>query len=204
VNPVGKIPMDSVRGRGWFPNGGGQVSYTDLWGRAVLSARRTIAPNLYLAQNTVNDGITAQVAMPLPWLVEPGQAPKLNALGTIGVDRQQLIDSNTADLEGKFYTFRADVSVAWMPHPNQTYAVRYEFAYQSGDSAAMVLIPKFVRNTLYFTFSLRYPDRVAGVVPMPPKYRRVDGTDSALPGGEPVIPEGYDPHAPSGGGGGDE
>ncbi len=55
--------------------------------------------------------------------------------------------------------------------------------------AAVMAVPAFVRNTLYFTFSLRYPERVAGEVPKRMKGMRSDRKDMLPAGGESVIPD---------------
>jgi hypothetical protein len=158
----------------------------------LLSARRDVAPNLFLAQNTVDDAVNFQVALPLPWLEASRRVPKLAALGSVGVARTQLIDSDTGSTAGDFKVAHLDVSVGYTPSPGQTYGLRYELAYQTGDSAAVMAIPSYLRNTLYATFALRFPDRVAGEVPKRLKIMRSDRKD-LLPGGEEVVPDVLDP-----------
>ena len=57
VNPVGtdKYNPNEPRRAGTFGIYGGQIAYADVWGRATLSARRNVSPNMFLAQNTVDD-----------------------------------------------------------------------------------------------------------------------------------------------------
>src|SRR5204863_3271422 len=106
---------------------------------------------------------TLSLAMPLPWLDESRRRdPKLVGLGSLGLNRTQLINSETSDVESSFVVGRLDVGVGYSPKPGFTYGLRYEFIYQTGDDAAVALIPGYWRNTLSFTFSIRYPDRVAG------------------------------------------
>ena len=64
----------------------------------------------------------------------------------------------------------------------------------SGDAAALAFVPGFFRNTLFFTFSLRYPDRVAGEVPQRRANSvRADRKDLSPVGAEPVIPDAAEP-----------
>jgi len=190
VNPVGTDkynPDDDRRRPGTFGVAGAQVMYSELWGRALLWARRDVSPNLFLAQNTVDDTANLQVAMPLPWLDATKRNPKLAAAGSIGVGHTQLIDSQTGSTEGDFKVAHLDLSVGWTPKPGVTYGFRYELVYQTGDSVALMTLPSYYRNTVYFTFSLRYPDRVVGELPKPRKGMRSDGRDLVPMGSEPVV-----------------
>jgi hypothetical protein len=193
VHPVGTDPFnptDTSRKPALFPTGNLQVAYVDTWGRATGSIFRNIAPNLFIAQNTVNEGINGHVALPLPWLDDSRRRePKLVALGTLGVERSQLLDAVTNDTQGTFDVYHLDVGVAWTPVPGQTWGVRYEFLHQSGDSMATIAIPGFTRNTLFFTFAFRYPDRLAVVVPRNRQSMRADRKDLTPIGEEPVVPD---------------
>jgi hypothetical protein len=191
VNPIGtdKYNPGLMKRAGTFVLLGGQVAYVEPWGRATLSARRDVAPNLFLAQNTVNNEANFQLAMPLKWLGGSMRRPKVAALGSVGYAHTQLIDAQTGGPVGNFHVAHADASVGWSPQPGQTYGVRYELVYQTGDEAAQRTAPAFVRNTIYFTFSLRYPARVAGEVPKRRKGMRADGKDMMPSGGDSIIPD---------------
>jgi hypothetical protein len=193
VNPVGTDPYNPTdkRRANLFPTGSATVAYADNWGLATLTARRSVAPNLYIAENTVNEGVVATVAMPLPWLdkVPHARSPKLVGLGTIGIERSELIDSEQGGTLGTFNVAHVDVGVGYTPSPGQTYGLRYEFLYQTGDSSATMVIPSYWRNTLFFTFSLRYPDRIAGQVPRRTQSFRSDRKDLSPLGAEPVVPD---------------
>jgi hypothetical protein len=78
--------------------------------------------------------------------------------------------------------------------------VRYEVAYQQGDTMASGVVPAFLRNTVYFTFSLRYPEDVRVKVPRRGQSLRADRKDLAPIGSEPVI---VDPEEILNGSGGD-
>jgi hypothetical protein len=202
VHPVGtnKYNPSEPRMAGTFSVFGAQLGYTEAWGRALLAARRDVSPNVFLAQNTVDDTANLQVAMPLPWLDDTQRNPKLAALGSIGIEHTQLINAASGSTEGNFKVAHLDLTLGWTPTPGQTYGVRYEIAYQTGDATALMAIPSFYRNTLYFTFSLRYPDRVIGQLPKRPKGLRSDRKDLAPIGGDTEIPDLLDdPHEDSSG-----
>lgn len=205
VNPVGTDPfnpMDTTRNAQLYPVAGVQGSYTDLWGRASLSARRGVSPNLLIAQNTVNTGVVAQLSVPLPWLDDSRRRePKLVAAGTIGYEQTELIDNTTDFTAGIFDVFRVDVGVAYSPRPGMTYGLRYEFLHQTGDASATMVVPDFTRNTLFFTFAFRYPDRLAVAVPRQRATSRVDRSDLSATGEEPVVPEAVEDTEHGGGGG---
>ena len=193
VNPVGTDPDNpgDKRRSSVFPTLGATVAYSEPWGLATLNVRRAVAPNLYIAENTLDEGATATIAMPLPWLDETPHVrnPKLVGLGTIGVERSELIDPERGGTLGAFNVAHVDVGVGWTPTPGQTYGLRYEFVYQNGDSTATMIIPSYWRNTLIFTFALRYPDHVAGQVPRRTESFRSDRSDLAPTGAEPVVPD---------------
>ena len=191
VNPVGtdKYNPGLMKRGGTFAVFGGQVAYVQPWGRAMLSARRNVEPNLFLAQNTVNDEANLQLAMPLTWFGGSVRRPTVAALGSVGLALTQLIDAQTGSTEANFRVAHADASLGWTPNPGQTYGLRYELVYQTGDEAAQKTAPAFVRNTLYVTFSLRYPARVAGEVPRRMKGMRSDRKDMLPSGGDVDIPD---------------
>jgi hypothetical protein len=185
-------PMDN-RKPGLFPVFGGLVAYTQQWGRVIVSARRSVQPNLLIAANTVDDSAIAQIALPLPWLGSSSyRAPKLVGLGTLGVERTQLIDPITSMTDGDFQVGRIDLGVIYTPKPGQTYGLRYELAYQHASPVANAIIPtapSYFRNTVYVTFAFRYPDRVAVTVPHHTQSVRADRKDLSPVGAEPVVPD---------------
>jgi hypothetical protein len=197
LNPFGHDPynpMDTSRRRAPFPIFGGLVAYTEMWGRVTVAARRVVAPNLFVAENTVDDSVIGQVAMPLPWLDDNPhlRQPKLIGLGSLGIEHTQLIDSASSALQGDFYVGRLDAGVAYSPHPGLTYGLRYELVVQHANDVANAIVPQapsYFRNTLYFTFALRYPDRVAAQVPRHQQSVRADRKDLSPVGAEPVVPD---------------
>jgi len=203
VNPFGRDPYMPAEKQtsGVYPVFGGLVAYVEQWGRVTVSARRVVAPNLLIAENTVDDTAVAQLALPLPWLDDNPhlRLPKLVGLASLGFERTQLLDPNTSALVGEYFAGRVDAGLAWTPRPGQTFGVRYEFVYQHASASAMMAVPiapSFFRDTLFFTFALRYPDRVVATVPRQTDSVRADRKDLAPVGAEPVVP---DPTLPSDG-----
>lgn len=193
VFPVGTDPYNpgDKRRSSPFPVFGATLAYTDVWGHATLTAQRAVAPNLFIAENTATESALATLALPLPYLDKTPHArnPKLVGLGTLGLERTQLIDSEMGDLLGRFYVAHIDAGVGYTPKPGQTYGLRYELMYQTGDSVGTMIIPSFWRNTIFFTFSLRYPDEMAAQVPRRTQSMRSDRNDLSPLGAEPVVPD---------------
>jgi hypothetical protein len=192
VNPFGTDPYNpgDKRQANLFPTFGATVAYSEPWALSTLSVQRAVSPNLTIAENTLNESVTGTVSMPITWFDEVPHArlPRFVGLGTIGVEQSELIDSDNGGTLGKFDVMHVDLGVGWTPKPGTTYSVRYEFLYQTGDMTATMMIPSYWRNTLFFTFALRYPDRVAAQVPTRTQSFRSDRKDLA-PMGEPVVPD---------------
>jgi hypothetical protein len=194
VIPFGTDPFNPVRqvsSTGTFPIVGAQLSYSEVWGRAAFAVRRDVTPNLFVAQQSVNDSAQFTMAMPLPFLDDSRRrAPKLAAVGSLGVSRSRLLDQASGMLSSNFEVGILDLGVTYTPQPGFTYGLRYELLVQTGDDSALVAVPGFFRNTLSFTFAIRYPDRVAGEVPQRRANSvRADRKDLVPIGAEPVVPE---------------
>jgi hypothetical protein len=193
VNPIASDPYNpTVQLRSaLFPVFGGLLAYSEAWGRATIMARRQVTPDLFVALDTVTDSVTAQLSLPLPWLDDNphARAPKLVGLASVGAERAQLLDPNTSQENGQIYLGHLDAGIGWTPRPGQTYGVRYELIYQHGDPNGAIPTQSFVRNTLFFTFSLRYPDRIAATIPRQTESVRADRKDLAPVGAEPVVPD---------------
>jgi hypothetical protein len=187
VNPIFNLTGDTEAAP--FPIFGITGAYTDVWGRAQVTARRAVTPNLLIAQNTLSDSINATFALPLNFLDrdQRRRAPKVIGIGNIGVDRTQLIDPSDASLRGRFFVGRLDTAVGWQPRPGQTLGMRAELTYQDGDAIGEMVVPSFHRFTFYFTFSLRWPEDVQVRVPRRTNSVRADKSDLAPIGSEPVV-----------------
>lgn len=192
TDPYNPGAMD--RHAGLFPIAGVQGAYTDTWGLATLSFRRDVSPNMLIAQNTVNDSAILTAAVPLPWLNEGHRlSPRFVGMGVVGYQRTKLIDTVSDDLASSFKAARIDVGVMYTPRPGLSYGARYEFMYQTGDTAAAGNLPGFWRNTIFATLALRYPAEVAAEMPKRRKNSmRADKSDQNTLGAEPVVPGGLD------------
>lgn len=193
VYPYGTDPFNPMEHRrsGAFPLAGAQLAYLDSRGTAQISGRRDVTPNLYIAQNTVTDSVTASGAMPLPWLDSRRRQPQLVGLGSLVIQRTQLVDSETSDLASSFGALRVDAGIAYTPRPGITYGARYELLYQTGDDRGVTPLPGFWRNTFVVTFAVRYPNDVAVQVPRrrSNSSTRADRKDLVPVGAEPVVPD---------------
>lgn len=189
VQPVGHDKYQPLipRHPASYMIGGLNVSWTQLWGRATLTARRDVSPNMFLAQNTLDDSANLQVVVPLPWLDETRRNPKLIGKASIGIEHQQLIDMDNGALAGDFKAGHLDASVLWTPQPGVTYGFRYEFVYQTGDEVAMQALPSYYRNTVYATFAFSWPARPVDDLQPQRKSLRADGSDAVPMGAEPVV-----------------
>lgn len=191
VNPIFSEAVNgaSVRRAEPFPVFGAIAAYTDVWGRAQLDARREVTPNLFIAQNTINDAVNVTFAMPLTFLDKDQRRrnPRVVGIGSAGVARTQLIDPTSSDLNGQFWLERVDASVAWEPRTGQTFGMRAELTNQNGDTVGEMTVPSFHRFTFYFTFALRWPEDVGVRVPRRANSVRADQKDLAPIGAEPVV-----------------
>lgn len=197
VIPYGTDPYNpGVKDRhaGLFPIVGIQGAYTDTWGLATLSFRRDVSPNMLIAQNTVNDSAILTASVPLPWLNEGHRLqPRFVGMGVLGYQRTKLLDLESDDTASSFKAARIDIGVMYTPRPGLSYGARYEFMYQTGDTAAAVNLPGFWRNTIFATLSLRYPAEVAAQMPKRRKNSlRADKSDQNMLGAEPVVPGGLE------------
>jgi hypothetical protein len=189
VNPIFNLTGDTTAKV--FPIFGVTGAYTDVWGRAQVSARRQVAPNLFIAQNTTTDSVNATFAMPLAFLDKNARrrAPRVVGIGSIGGARTQLINPADAQLSARFLVGRVDGTVAWQPRAGQTLGLRAELTYQDGDGDPMtdMYVPSYHRFTFYFTFALRWPEDVQVRVPRRQNSVRADQSDLAPIGSEPVV-----------------
>jgi len=189
-------PQLPIAGATGYPIASALVGYTDVWGHASASVGRGISPNLFIAQNTLTDSAILQAAIPLYWLDPRPSAhdPKLALLGSVGLVRTQIIDADDASKTlGEFVVGLVDVGLTWAQSPGRTFGVRYELMIQHGDTVATLIEPSFYRNTLFFTFNVRYPDDVLPKMPKTGKSDRSDRSDVAPVGTEQVVPEPVDP-----------
>lgn len=206
VNPIGTDPYATAGAEAdqpskLYPIGSAVVAYSDSWGRASLRVGRSVAPDLYIAQNSITDSAVATLSLPVAWLDANKHAhdPKLALVGTFGVDHSQLLDSDTGASIGNFWVGHADVGLLWARTQSQTFGLRYQFVYQrgnaDGDATAVVdaVAPSFHMDTVFFTFAMRYPnDVLPRPLPVGQSFR-ADRSDTASPDAEQVVPEEAEP-----------
>ncbi len=187
------VPLDEGDQLVIQPTIGAQVGYFPNWGTAGLSIRRAVAPNLYLAQNTISDSAIVNAWLPLPWLTDDPLRPKLSVQGTLGAQRSRLIDTSTGDIESGFDIFAGDVAVNYVPLDGVTLSLRAQHLRQNADESAGMEVLSYVRNTVMIMVMGRFPDRLAGEVPLRASMR-VDRSN-VTPVGEESAPA----EAPGGG-----
>lgn len=166
------------------PTIGGALSYAPDWGTASLQVRRTIAPNLYVAQNTLSDTASLSGWLPLPWLTGDAHEPHLTIQATLGVGRTQILDAETNDTVSSFDVGTADVAVGYQLASQLVLGARYQYVVQSPDDAGMSGILGYSRHTVLVTFTGRWPSRAAGGIPVRSPLR-VDRANDTLVGDEP-------------------
>lgn len=172
------------------------VGYTDVWGHASASIGRSVSPNLFIAENTLTDSAVLQAAVPLYWLDPRPSAhdPKLALLGSLGILRTQIINADDSSKTlGEFDVGLIDVGLTWAQSPGRTFGVRYELMFQHGNAVAAMIEPSFYKDTLFFTFNIRYPDDVMPKMPKTGQSNRSDRSDVAPVGTEQVVPDPVDP-----------
>ena len=168
------IPLNDGGTESVFPVAGVSLSYFPVWGAASLSLRHGVAPNLFIAENTVNDTATVTGTLPLPW-GDP-KAPKWSVQTTLGAQRSQLIDTTSGAITSNFDVFSVDAALIYAATPAWAVSLRYQYIYQGTDTAAVAQALGFTRDTLLLSVVGRWPEQVAVKVPNRTSMR-VDGSD---------------------------
>lgn len=170
------------------PTVGANLGYTPNWGQANLALRRAMAPNLYLAQNTITDSVNLNASLPLPWLSPDPNRPRLTTQGSIGVSRtQQIVDGAlTAGAD----VASIDLAVQYNPRPGLTLMARGQYLRQVAEDVMIVerATPTFAydRTTISLSLTFRFPDRLAAEVPIRDSLRVDRGGNT--PVGDEVAP----------------
>jgi hypothetical protein len=188
------VPLDEGDELVLQPTVGGQLGYFPDWGSASLQVRRSVAPNLYLAQNTITDAATVSAWLPLPWLTDDPALPRLTVMASGSAQRTQIIALDTGDTADGFTMLSGDVAVAYTPMNGIALSVRYQHIRQDADDATLTpMMPTnfdYTRNTVMITAYARWPDRLAGEIPQRASLR-VDRSDTTPVGEETTAtPEG--------------
>lgn len=187
------IPIDSEDQLSYGPTAGVQISYFPQWGAAGLSARRTIAPNVFLQANTINDVVTANAWLPLPWLRRDPRQPRLTFGASAGAGWTQMIDPDTGQEYSGSSVLFGDTGVDYEIREQMHAGLRYQYIDQSisDDAAAGLMLENvrdYERHTVLLTFYARWPARVAAQVPIRASLR-VDRSNVEA-AGEETSPQG--------------
>ncbi len=178
------VPLDDGDEIVIQPTVGVGVGYFPNWGSAGVQVRRSVAPNLLIAQNTVSDSAIANAWLPLPWLAADPMLPKLSVQGTLGFSRTQIIDSASGQLQSGFDVASVDAALNYAARPGLNASLRYQFIVQDGaDDALAGEVFGYYRHTVLLTFHGRWPDRVAAEVPLRSSLR-VDRSNLTVVGEE--------------------
>lgn len=146
-------------------------------GTFTFSADRSVAPNLYIAENTVADHFLVNAWYPLRWRAHAPLDPLFAIGGSAGYQRGHRIDLTDNTLSSAWNVYLADAAVFITPQSVPLrISVRYQFVYQDGAEDLPIAFPSYTRNTVMITVGGRYPTRVAAEVPIR-EGLRVDGSD---------------------------
>jgi hypothetical protein len=175
--------LEGGSGQVFQPTYGAALGYTPDWGSAGVSIRRSVVPNLLLAQNTITDALLVNVALPLPYLAERRSEPQLSVQGTAGAIRSRLLDLSTGEVDGVLDTVSLDAALVYEMRRNLTLGLRYQLSWQLADDSAAMASLGFRRNTVMFEARYRWPERLAGEIPDRSSLR-VDRSDLTVVGDE--------------------
>lgn len=173
------------------PTVGVAVNYLPTWGMAGLQVRRTMAPNLYIAENTISDLALINASLPLPWLTDDPNVPRLVASGALGASRNQVVRGD--EVTSSINVVNADVALSYAPRGDLTLALRAQHLRQLPGDVAAGATPAFEydRTTVVIQATWRFPERLAAEIPTRDSLR-VDRRD-VTPVGEEVAPAGPAP-----------
>lgn len=193
VGATAIIPIESGDELSYGPTAGLQIGYYPQWGSAGLNLRRSIAPNVFLQANTINDMATLNAWLPLPWLARDPRQPRLTVGGSVGAGWTQLIDPNTGQEYSGSSVRLADVGLGFEIRDQMHTGLRYQYLDQDidEDAAANLMLANlrdYERHTVLLTFYARWPARVAAEVPIRASLR-VDRSN-VTPVGEEASPQG--------------
>lgn len=166
------------------PTIGTNIGYTPRWGQAGLQLRRAMAPNLYTSENTITDSVNLNASLPLPWLTEDVNRPKLTTQGSIGVSRtRQIRDGGVTSATD---IASADLSLQYNPRAGLGFALRAQHLRQIAEQMTTPSTD-YDRTTVMLSMTYRFPDRLAAELPIRDSLR-VDRSGNT-PVGEEVAPQ---------------
>ena len=178
------------------PTIGAQLGYFPEWGSAGVSIRRSVAPNLFIQENTITDSAIVNAWLPLPWFTPDPMLPRFSVAGSAGITRTQVISRDTGEPTGAFDMLGADAALNYHPMEGFVVTARYQYLDQRISEAGDAAVFPYSRHTVMISVGGRFPYRLAAEVPQR-ETLRVDRRN-ATPVGEEVAPT----TAPGAGGGG--
>jgi hypothetical protein len=197
VVDVGAVTLVSLAGSDvgprLEPTIGAQIGYYPTWGAAGLSVRRTVTPNLIIAANTISDTAVLNATLPLTFLpLDVNHTPRYVFSASGGYAFSSVVDSDTGETTSGFQAGLATAEVAYAIKPRVNIALRYQYEHQvAGEGSTLTNVRDYDRNTVLLTFFGRWPDRVAGEVPIRQSLR-VDRSD-VTPVGDEITKPGTTP-----------
>jgi hypothetical protein len=186
---VAIIPLEEGQYTAVQPTIGAQVGYYPTWGTAGLSVRRTVAPNLAIASNTINDAATLNAWLPIPWFaIDPNGQPRITFEASGGFGFTRILDTTTDDTTSAYRVAMGTVAINYALKPQVSLGLRYQYEHQTVDESTLVVpVSSFTRNTVLFSFSGRWPERTAGDMPTRSSMR-VDRSNVTPVGEEATTP----------------
>lgn len=135
------------------------VRYIREGGRAEVAYRHSVAPNLFVAQTTVNDEVSLRAGLPVPFV------DRAAISGSVGYQQGRIVDVQMGGLIGSTKLFLADVAASWSPNESLAVSLRYQRFDQLRSQAATATSRSYARNQVLLSLSGRYPSRDAATVP---------------------------------------
>lgn len=171
------FPLESGLDPVLSPTAEATLAYFPVWGSFRLTAQRTVAPNLYVAENTIADAVALNAWLPLPLLADDPLEPVLTTSAGLSARRFQLVDLATDDRETA-NAYLADLAIHYSPvRRTASVSLRYTFFHQDEDPA--IEDPRFeayTRHSIMLMLAGRWPEEAAGIYPHR-DVLRVDETD---------------------------
>jgi len=159
------------------------LAYFPVWGSFRLTAQRLVAPNLYVAENTIADAVSLNGWLPLPLLADDPLEPVLTTSAGLSARRSQLVDLETNDREAAS-SYLADVALHYSPvRRSASVSIRYTYFHQDEDPALEdPRFRQFSRHSIMLSLYGRWPERPAAIFPHR-DVLRVDERDRTPVGG---------------------
>lgn len=158
-----QIQRTSAPGRFFVPTLVAQASWDPSWGEATFAYRHATEPNLFLAENTIIDALSATARMPIPGFVQNLEEPTYTFEAGGVLSRTRILDARTTEAQSAINLIGLDAAANYTPRDTYSLSVRLMTRLQTGNEVGGT--PGYVRNTLLFIGTWRWPERIAGQMP---------------------------------------